>query len=334
MEPADCPPIPLHSGVRVVDGRREGRRELLASAWLAGESWVLVARQPLPRSSLLTGHPAVVGVVVVGLLAVPILSLLIARYRLHQFRELETERAALYESVAQSQKMAAIGRLAAGVAHEINNPLAIIQAQVGVISDILSDEPDPRHGEELLSRIAKIEAQVDRGRKVTHQLLGFSRRVGPELERVDVAAALDETVGFLEKNLESSEVKIVRHYASDVPLIRSSLSQIQQVFLNLVNNALDAVGARGEVRLVVEAARGGVLVRVIDDGPGIPEKHLTRIFEPFFTTKAGSRDHGGLGLAICQEIMKGLGGSIEVKSGPATGTAFTLWFPLDAEGSR
>jgi len=273
------------------------------------------------------------GVILVGLVSVPILSWLVVRHRLHQFRELETERAALYESVAQSQKMAAIGRLAAGIAHEINNPLAIIQAQVGVLSDIVAERPDLPDADEFRARIVKIEAQVERGRKVTHQLLGFSRRVGPETEPVDVAAALDETVGFLEKQLESSEVHIVRQYASDVPLIRSSLSQMQQVFLNLVNNALDAVGAKGEIRLVVETAEGGVRVRVIDNGPGIPEKQRAKIFEPFYSTKTGSREHTGLGLAICQEIMKNLGGAINVESGPERGTAFTLWFPLEAESA-
>jgi two-component system NtrC family sensor kinase len=333
MEKADIPPVPLHSGVRVTEGRRSGHRELFGTAWLRGEAWVLVARQPVPATFLpLGGHPAVTGVILAGLVAVPVLSYVIARHRLHQFRGLEAERAALYESVAQSQKMAAIGRLAAGIAHEINNPLAIIQAQVGVLSDILAEKPDLPDAREFRERIAKIEAQVERGRKVTHQLLGFSRRVGPELEPVDVAAALDETVGFLEKQLASGGVRIVRQYAPDVPLIRSSLSRMQQVFLNLVNNALDAVGASGEVRLVVEAENEGVRVRVIDNGPGIPEKERARIFEPFYSTKEGSRAHTGLGLAICQEIMTNLGGSISVEGGPEGGAAINLWFPPEAKG--
>ncbi len=332
MERADCPALPRHSGVRVIEHRRAGQRELLSSAWLTGESWVLVARQPLPAPSVLTvWHPAVEGVLFAGLLLVPILSHLIARYRLRQFRELEAERAGLYESVAQSQKMAAIGRLAAGVAHEINNPLAIIQAQVGVLSDILIDRPEFPLAAEFKDRVAKIEAQVERGRKVTHQLLGFSRRVGPEREPVDLAAALDETVGFLEKQLESPSTRIVREYRSDVPMIRSSLSQVQQVFLNLLNNALDAVGQRGEVRLGVEAADKGVRVRVMDNGPGISEKQLAHIFEPFYSTKASSLGHAGMGLAICHEIMKQLGGSIAVESALDRGTTFTLWFPLQAE---
>ena len=334
MERADLPPVPLHAGVSVSEVRTEGATERVATAWLRGEAWVLVARQRVPSSLLPPGgHPAVTGVLLAGVLVVPVLAVLVARGRLHQIRELETERAALWESVAQSQKLAAIGLLAAGVAHEVNNPLAIIQAQVGVISDLVAETPGAPHADEFRERISKIEAQLKRGRGVTHQLLGFSRRVGPERETIDVAAALDETVGFAEKQLDASKVRIVREYAPDVPLIRSSLSRIQQVFLNLINNALDAVGESGEVRLVVEAADGGVRVLVADDGPGIPEKLLPRVFEPFYSTKgaAGGRGGAGLGLAICKEITTVLGGSIRASSGPARGTTFTVWLPLDAE---
>jgi len=331
MEKADLGPIPLHSGVRVVEAERQAR-ELVATAWLRGEQWVLVARQELPGFSVLVdAHPAVLWVLLAGLILVPLLSHLIARHRLQQFRGLETERAALYESVAQSQKMAAIGRLAAGVAHEINNPLAIIQAQVGVLSDVLAEGADFAQAGEFRERFKKIEAQVERGRKVTHRLLGFSRRVGLDLEPVDVAAALDETVGFVEKEVQATNIRIVREYESDVPIIRSSLSQMQQVFLNLINNAVDAMVHDGELRLAVRRSAGGVEVRVADNGPGIPEKDFGKIFDPFYSTKSGGAQHSGLGLAICQEIMHSLGGRISVESAAGRGTEFALWFPPEPE---
>ena len=335
MERADLAAIPLHSGVRVTESSAGGRREYVATAWLRGDAWVLVARQGVPGFIALirNAHPGVIGLFVVGLVAIPLISQFIARHRMRQIRGLETERAALYESVAQTQKMAAIGRLAAGVAHEINNPLAIIQAQVGVLSDILAEGAVSADCAEFKDRIAKIEAQVERGRKVTHRLLGFSRRVGPELEPVDVAAALDETVSFVEKEIEASRVHVFRDFAADVPLIRSNLSQMQQVFLNLINNALDALHEDGELRLAVRPAEGGVEVKVEDNGPGIGERDLTRIFEPFFSTKAGKGQHSGLGLAICQEIMRNLGGRISVESSAARGTAFTLWFPMETDNA-
>jgi two-component system, NtrC family, sensor kinase len=332
MEKADMAPIPLHSGVRVLEEERNGRKEFIATGWLRGDSWVLVARQRAPElAALLPGHPAVMWILILGLILIPTLSYLIVRHRLSQFKSLENERAALYESVAQSQKMAAIGRLAAGVAHEINNPLAIIQAQIGVLSDLSKEAADFPHSDEFKGRIAKIEHQVERDRKVTHRLLGFSRRVGPELEPVDVIAALEETIGFVEKDLEASRIHVVRNYAKDVPIIRSSLAQMQQVFLNLINNALDVIEEGGELRLSAENSDGGVLVRVADTGPGISEKDLARIFEPFYSTKSSDGKHTGLGLPICQEIMRNLKGRIGVDSAGGKGTVFSLWFPLEVQ---
>ncbi|MBP1596846.1 MAG: hypothetical protein H6Q05_2223 [Acidobacteria bacterium] len=332
MEKADIDPISLHSGVRIAEVVRNGKREFLATAWLHGEAWVLVARQRMPGlTSLLPGHPAVVWLLVVGLVTIPVLSHFIARTRLKQFQTLEAERAAFHESVAQAQKMAAIGRLAAGVAHEINNPLAIIQAQAGVLADIVEDNPDLTHAAEFKDRVSKIVRQVERGRSVIHHLLGFSRRVGAEREPVDIIAALEETLGFVEKEIDASRIRVVRDFNRSVPIVRSHLAQMQQVFLNLINNALDAIEEGGEIRLSVQLADSSVVVRVEDTGPGIPEKDLPKIFDPFFSTKSSDGRHTGLGLAICQEIMRALGGRIGVESTPGKGTIFRLWFPLEPE---
>jgi len=327
MEKAALAPIPTHSGVRVVEVSGT-RRQYVATAWLRGDTWVLVAAQPMPGlGALLSTHPLVVAMIVLGLVLVPALSVLVARHRLRQIRDLENERAALYESVAQTQKMAAIGRLAANVAHEINNPLAVIHAQAGALEDALADDSDGPLTNEFKDRLRKIAVQVGRARTVTHRLLGFSRRVGPDLEPVDVAGALDEAVSFVDKDAEVSRIRIVREYAADVPLVQSSVSRMQQVFLNLINNAMDAIGTGGEVRLRVAAEAGGVCVHIDDNGPGIPEQDLERIFEPFFSTKTGSKNHSGLGLAICRETMRNLGGRISVQSELGRGTQYTLWFP-------
>jgi two-component system NtrC family sensor kinase len=333
METSDLGSLPPHSGVRVAEQRRNGGREFVATSWLRGDSWVLVARQKAPGLAVAAAEPPVLALFAAGLLLVPLASFFVARFRLRQFHRLEAERAALYESVAQSQKMAAIGRMAASVAHEINNPLAIIQSQAGVLADAMAEGQPPLEAGEVRSRLEKIQAQVERGRKVTHRLLGFSRRVGPELEPVDVAAALRETLSFVEKELEASKIRVVREEAEDTPLVRSSLSQMQQVFLNLINNALDAIDGEGTVTLEVRPQDGGVLVRIGDDGRGIPQRDLERVFEPFYTTKDRAGAHGGLGLAICRDIMNGLGGRIEVESAPGRGTVFTLWFPPEADRS-
>jgi len=332
MAKSDLGPLPVHSGVRVVTRRSARNTEFIATTWLRGGAWVLVARQEAPGfSQLLNAHPAVLGVFVAGLVLVPVLARVVAVARLRQIRALERERASLFESAAQSQKMAAIGRLAASVAHEINNPLAIIDAQVGVLADSLDDLEGEGEASEWRARLAKIAAQVDRARKVTHRLLGFSRRVGPDIEPVDVVAAVEETVSFVEREALASSIRIVREVERDVPLIRTSLAQAQQVFLNLINNAIDAVGAGGEVRIKVAAVKDGVEVAICDNGPGIRPQDLDRIFEPFFSTKAGEGLHSGLGLAICKDVMQSLGGRISVTSTVGKGTCFTLWFPMEAE---
>jgi two-component system NtrC family sensor kinase len=325
LSPAGVAMPPFHSGVRIVEGELDARRAILASAWLR-DRWALVARQRLPGlPGDLLAHPIVLAVFVLGALLVPPLSLLVARHRLQQIQALEAERATLLESVAQSQKMATIGRLAATVAHEINNPLAVIGAQVGVMSDCLEGAKDGALARELSERVQKVEAQVERARAVTHRLLGFSRRVGSDLEPVDLRAALEEAVGFVEKASEASGTRFVRNYQLDVPTVRTSLAQAQQVFLNLVNNAVDALGGEGEVLLSIRGGDEGVVVTIADDGPGIPESTLRHLFEPFHSTKKG--DHAGLGLAICREIMQTLGGAISVESREGQGTAFTLRFP-------
>ena len=329
MERADFDVPPVHSGVRVVDTRKGGQHEVVATVWLRNDAWVLVARQRVPGLLALAGSSTLVtSVFLLALIAVPPLSLLVARHRLSQIRHLEQEHAALVESVAQSEKMATIGRMAASIAHEINNPLAIIQEQVGVLRDALEDDDEALSRQELRERLGKIVAQVQRGRTVTHRLLGFSRRLGPGIEPVDVAVALDETVGFVATEAEALHVRVIRAYDADVPMIRSSLARMQQVFLNLLNNALDAVGREGEVRLTIRGDGDGVEVTVADNGPGIPEALRERIFEPFFSTKSTSTHNAGLGLAICRETMIGLGGRIAVESAEGRGTAFVLRFPL------
>jgi len=328
LSPTGVETPPLHSGVRIVEVERGARREVVATAWLR-DRWVLVARQRLPGlPGDLFAHPVVLAVFVLGMLLVPPLSLLVVRQRLQQIRALEEERSVLLESVAQSQKMATIGRLAATVAHEINNPLAVIGAQVGVMSDCLEGAKDGPFTREFSERVKKVEAQVERARAVTHRLLGFSRRVGSDLEPVDLQAALEEAVGFVEKETEASGTRFVRNYQIDVPVVRTSLAQVQQVFLNLVNNAVDALGGQGEVLLTIRGGDEGVVVTIADDGPGIPEKTLRHLFEPFHSTKGG--DHAGLGLAICREILQTLGADITVESHEGQGTVFTLRFPLAA----
>ncbi len=328
MERSDLPPPPPHSGVRVSATRGEGRRELVATAWLKGETWVLVGRQAVPALVGIAWGPPILAMALAGLVVVPAFAYLIARRGLRQMRGIEEERARMHESVAQSEKLAAIGRLAATTAHEINNPLAIIAAQVGVLQDTVRSTAFLAEYPELQERLTKIAAQVERGKTVTHRLLGFSRSVGPAVESVDVVGALDESVSFVAKEAQEAAISVVREYEADVPSVVSNRAQMQQVFLNVMDNAIDAIGRDGRIRLQVRCARGGVEVVAADSGPGIREADLERVFEPFYSTKGGESSHCGLGLAICRETMRSLGGRITAENNPGGGAAFIMWFPV------
>jgi signal transduction histidine kinase len=214
---------------------------------------------------------------------------------------------------------------------QVNNPLAVIKEKVGWIKDLLSEE-DIQGSEnyaEFEDAVRKIDYHVDRAKKVTHRLLGFARRMEPVQEKVDVNRVLDETVDFLRNEAHYRSITINTEYAKDLPQTMSDSSQLQQVFLNILNNAIDAVGKEGAIFITTQYRPGekDIIVIIQDNGPGIPPEVLARIFDPFFTTKevgAGT----GLGLSISYSIMEKLGGRIMVASEIGQGTAFTIYLPV------
>ena len=328
-------PVPLYSpsveDVEVVDS--EGEKIFMSSAYIARAPFVLIhikpAREAMGRwfslrseliGFLLVSAALILGVVLWGS------GLLIRR-----MREADERRTALYHHVEYSNKLASIGRLAAGVAHEINNPLAIINEKAGLVLDLVTVESDVKHRERIVTAVDSILKSVQRCKKVTHRLLGFARHMDVTNETIDLESLLREVLGFLEKEAEYREVAVVFEIDPELPTITSDRGQLQQVFLNILNNAVAAVPHGGKIG--IEIAREGadhVSVTVADDGVGIPRENLERIFEPFFTTKDGSGT--GLGLSITYGIVKKLGGEIRVDSTVGEGTRFTVKLPKSREG--
>ncbi len=234
----------------------------------------------------------------------------------------------------QAHKMEAIGRLAAGVAHEINNPLAVINEKAGLMKDFLELSGDfQKYREKFISLIQGIFESVGRCRTITHRLLGFSRRVDASLETFDLNNIVREVIDFVEKEILYKNVQLKITYADNLSHVESDKGQIQQVILNILNNAVDAVDKGGfiEVQTGIKDERT-VTVSIIDNGHGIPENIRNHIFEPFFTTK--EKDKGtGLGLSISYGIMKKLGGTITVKSKVNEGTTFVIEIPTRAKSS-
>ena len=239
------------------------------------------------------------------------------------------ERAAMDAAVMQSSKMTSLGKMAAGVAHEINNPLSIIRESAGWIRDLINDgELD---GFELLDdlneAVGDIDRHVERARTVTHRMLGFARRLEPVQEDVDLNILAKQTVTFLENELKHRNLDIVFDLDPSLPLITTDSNQVQQIILNLLENAIDAVGGNGRITLESRVEGSFIAMGVQDTGTGIPSDQLSKVFDPFFTTKPAG-EGTGLGLSIIYSTLDKLGGKITVQSEHGQGAVFTFFLPL------
>lgn len=249
-----------------------------------------------------------------------------ARQFIRRLRDEISFREALMHKIEYQNKLASIGRLASGVAHEVNNPLAIINEKAGLMRDLLSGGENLPAPERLLKLIDAVLGSVSRCTKITHRLLGFARHMDVKHEAINLPELIGEVLGFLEKEVKYRNIEVDVRNRSETSQIKSDRGQLQQVFLNLVNNAVSAVDDGGRIDIEIAQRNGKALtVDISDDGRGIPKENQERIFEPFFTTKQG--EGTGLGLSITYGIVKKLGGDISVKSEVGRGSCFTVVLP-------
>lgn len=244
-----------------------------------------------------------------------------------------TQRKKLQDDLVHVDRLAEIGRIAAGVAHEINNPLAVISEASGWAQEVVSDAQglDPEDRRELSDTLSKIAAQTRRGRHITRKLLDFTRQTDPTKTHFDVNEVLRETVDLLNPELKHSPITVDFQCVEDPLVVNSDPRLLQQVFVNVVTNAIHAVSDKGDKdgRIGVRTKKVGPDVRVDiqDNGVGIPEEAQEKMFRLFYTTKPPGRGTG-LGLPICQNIMQRLGGAITCESTVGTGSTFTLRIPV------
>jgi two-component system NtrC family sensor kinase len=246
-----------------------------------------------------------------------------------KLRTADRERAVMDAAVMQSSKMASLGKMAAGVAHEINNPLSIIRESAGWIRDLINDgELDGYPAlEDLQEAVGDIDRHVERARTVTHRMLGFARRMEPVHENVDLNLLARQTATFLENETRHRDIEVVFALDGDLPLITTDANQVQQIILNLIENAIDAIGENGRITLATRREGSFVVMDVRDTGSGIAPEYLAKVFDPFFTTKA-TGEGTGLGLSIIYSTLNKLGGRIAVQSEPGQGTVFTFHLPI------
>jgi len=323
-------PVPHYSpSVDVVELKDDrGLDIFMSSAYIRNSPFILVQIKPAEEAMgrWFTLRSELLGFLIVSVGVILTVILWGSGRLILRIREADERRTALYHQVEYSNKLASIGRLAAGVAHEINNPLAIINEKAGLLKDLvtLREEPPPR--EKLLSIVESVLGSVARCQTVTHRLLGFARHMDVQSEKIDLHALLKDVLGFLGREAEYRNIRVSFDVSDDLPTIEGDRSQLQQVFLNILNNALAAVDNGGTIDIALKSGENHtVVVKVTDNGKGIPEADIKKIFEPFFTTKKSGGT--GLGLSITYGIVKKLGGEIAVESKLGVGTTFTVILP-------
>ncbi|MGD9818713.1 MAG: ATP-binding protein, partial [Desulfomonilaceae bacterium] len=330
----DSPDFSASIGSNVDFIRFKKEENIYATSQIKDPKWVLVIKEdvqegmaPLFKARFIENL-----IIAFGVLVVVLGTIVTTRSLTRRLEQMELEKAKSEDLVVQSSKMAALGKMAAGIAHEINNPLQIIGDQAGWMKDLLESEEikNSENLQEFEQCIKKIERQVNRSREITHRLLRFGRRMETTQDSVDVNNLIAETITFLENEAHYRDITVEAKYDLSLPEITTDSNQLQQVFLNIIDNAIDAVGQSGKILIrtaLTSNSSKEIVVTIEDNGPGMPKEVLSRVFDPFFTTKRP--DEGtGLGLSISYSIIEKLRGKISVQSEEGKGTVFTITLPI------
>jgi len=344
-DPDDVHETKPQSGVRTFI-RKDARADecLFATTWLQEKEWLLVVRQETADAfkALRSATFMILLIMILGGGTIAVLAYTVTRQIIRRMQGIDVEKQQLGRQLVRATRLAELGQMAAGFAHEINNPLQIMKSDRALIEMIVSDlknrgdlkEPDVKDLEETL---AQLKVQIERCAKITQAILEFGRKNEPMEKDVDVGAFISQLTSMIEEKVSVQGIRLKKEISDQTPLLRADPSQLQQVLLNLFNNAIDAITERhgcegGE--LLVQAGpgtNGGVRIAVRDNGAGISAENLKKIFAPFFTTKPPGKGTG-LGLYVCYGIIEGMGGTMEVESQRGVGTTFVVSLPGSGAG--
>lgn len=310
--------------------------KIQSTTWINRGRWLLVVRQdedetrgPI-RQAMLKGAI----VIVLAMLLVTVTILAATRHLSRQIDEANRRREAAQRDFIRSAELASIGELAAGFAHEINNPLAILAAEQTNITDLAAhSEAGIAHGTEILESARRSKRQIERCGNITRKILQFARQGDASPAEVRLSEKLPEAVKLMERQARVRNIDIDLSVDEGLPAVFLDPVELEQVLVNLINNAMHAIEGRGRISIHACRETDSTLIEVKDTGRGIPPEQLDRIFEPFFTTKSVGQGTG-LGLSVCYGIVGGWGGSLEVDSRVGHGSTFLIRIPAPANGVR
>ncbi|MFH1626033.1 MAG: ATP-binding protein [Pseudomonadota bacterium] len=332
-----------HTGVRTfVEKNATGEPYLYATTWLKDDNWLLVVRQG-KADAFLALRSATYLVLLIGILGggtIISTAFYMANRIIRQMERGDEEKSQLSQQLIIASRLAEIGEMSAGFAHEINNPLQIIRAEQTLIETILSDlqeRDELKESEdtaELQDSLHQIKIQVDRCGEITQAVLKFARETESVPRTVDLKSFIPEVIGLVVRKAGVEGIAIAQEISDTIPPINADTSQLQQVLVNLLNNAIYAIveqhgSSGGELRVGARSADARIEISVTDNGCGIGPENIEKIFTPFFTTKPVGKGTG-LGLSVCYGIIDKMGGVIGVQSEKGKGTTFTIHLPVAA----
>lgn len=325
-------PIPTHADKTMVLEAQEdsGEEVIVGYAFITDTPFILMVvkitaevMQPWETIRVELLWLLIVSIVLILLVVVGVATRMVSKIFIA-----DQTRAKTLHHMEHTNRMASIGRLAAGVAHEINNPLAIINEKAGLIKDIFSFNKEYKDDTRLVGNVDSILNSVTRCGTITKRLLSFARHIDVAIEPIRFKDLATEVIGFLHKEAEYRSIQITMRIPDTLPEFSSDRGKLQQIFLNLVNNAFQAMNDGGHLTITAEQTGPNTLeFSVGDDGCGIPEADRKRIFEPFFSTKK-KRGGTGLGLSITYGLVQELGGNMTVTSEVGQGTTFAITLPI------
>jgi two-component system NtrC family sensor kinase len=327
LEPCSLP-IPLGGyGTFVSEEEdKEGREIFIAYSYFFEPDYTLVVVKPssLILKTWFTFRTEIFFIYITSVLLIILLVYKLTDVQVSHIKEADEKRELAFRELEHSQKLSSIGRLAAGVAHEINNPLAIINQKAGLMMDLIKGASNFSEKSKFIELTTSILKSVDRCSAITHRLLGFARRMEVEYEELDLNEVVKEVIGFLEKEALHRNIKVELELDMNLARVSADRGQLQQAFLNILTNGFAAVDDGGCVTVRTwnqDEKTAGIFFQ--DNGCGMSEEDLSHIFEPFFTTKKGYGT--GLGLPITYGVIKKMGGSIKVQSKQGEGSIVKIY---------